>query len=169
LNKNLVLTGMMGVGKSTIANTVSKKLKMRFIDIDKIVEEKENLTISQIFQKKGELYFREIEEKISISQLQQENSVIALGGGAFINNKIRNIVLKSSISVWLDLDIKLIANRLKNARKRPLLEKSNLLDTLNKIYLNRKAIYDLANHKINCDKINQSLIIDKIIVLYENN
>ncbi len=168
MNKNLVLTGMMGVGKSTIGFSVSKKLKMNFIDIDKMIEEKEKSTINQIFKNKGEKYFREIEEEMTLSKIKNDNTVIALGGGAFINEKIRDAVIQSCISFWLDLDIKLIEGRLKGSKKRPLTKEVDLYNSLNKIYLNRKAKYELANHKINCNENNQNTIMKKIIDLYEN-
>ena len=91
----------MMVGKTTIGKFISKKLNKRFIDIDQQIELEENMTISDIFQKKGELFFRKIEEKISLQNLKKLNSVISLGGGAFLNKKIIKEVLKNNISVWL--------------------------------------------------------------------
>ena len=89
MKKNLVLTGMMGVGKSSVGEDLSKKLNIGFKDIDKIIETKLSLSISDIFEKKGENFFREIEEKETLAHLKDEHAVIALGGGAFLNEKIR--------------------------------------------------------------------------------
>ena len=89
MKKNLVLTGMMGVGKSTIGKKLAKRLKLKFVDIDQIIEKKEKNTIKEIFKNKSESYFRKIEQKITFKQLKKKNLVIALGGGAFINNSIR--------------------------------------------------------------------------------
>ena len=80
---------MMGVGKSTIAKNLAKKLKIKFSDIDKIIEKKEKNTIKEIFENKGESYFRKVEKKITLEELEKYNLVIALCGGAFINNSIR--------------------------------------------------------------------------------
>ena len=91
LNKNLVLIGMMGSGKSSIGKILSKKLEFEFIDTDNKIEEIEKKTISEIFKKKGEKYFRNIEESISINYLKLENKVISLGGGGYINPNIRKI------------------------------------------------------------------------------
>ena len=90
LGKNLTLTGMMGVGKSTVGKILAKKLQYTFIDIDKLIEKKEGLSINSIFENKGENYFRKVESKITLSELKKDNSVISLGGGAFLNDAIRN-------------------------------------------------------------------------------
>ena len=105
MKKNLVLTGMMGVGKSTIGKKLAQRLKLKFIDVDQVIEAKEKSTIKEIFEKKGEDYFRNIEKKITLEILKTKNLVIALGGGGFINKSIRKDVLRSSITVWLDLNL----------------------------------------------------------------
>ena len=168
MKKNLVLTGMMGVGKSTIGEKLAKKLKRKFVDIDKIIELKEKNTIKEIFENKGEDYFRKIEKKTTLEELKKINSVIALGGGAFINKSIREEVNNSSISFWLDLDLKSLLLRLKNAKKRPLLNQNNLEKTINKIYLERKKIYNESSFKVICDSMDTEKIVDKIIKLYES-
>ena len=89
LNKNLVLVGMMGVGKSSIGKILSKKLEFEFIDTDNKIEEMENKTIAEIFKINGEQHFRNIEEVISLKMLKLNNKVIALGGGGYTNPSIR--------------------------------------------------------------------------------
>ena len=166
MNKSLVLTGMMGVGKSTIGRLVAKRLKIKFIDVDKIIEKKEKKTIRRIFEDHGEKYFRILEEKTTLKILKNNKSVIALGGGAFINNEIRKKVLSSCVSVWLKVDLdKLIKRYIKND-KRPLLDKKKLNTDVKKIYQSRKKIYSLANFKINCDNIDKIKIVQKILNFY---
>ena len=94
MGKNLTLTGMMGVGKSTIGKNLAKKLNYNFVDVDKIIEKKEGLSINLIFKNKSESYFRKIENDITLSELKKKKSVISLGGGAFLNNIIRKNVKK---------------------------------------------------------------------------
>ena len=96
MGKNLTLTGMMGVGKSTIGKNLAKKLKYNFIDVDKIIEAKEGLSINLIFKNKSESYFRKIENEITLSELKKNNSVISLGGGAFLNKAIRKNTKKKN-------------------------------------------------------------------------
>jgi shikimate kinase len=169
LKKNLALTGMMGVGKSTIGKILSKRLFMQFIDVDKIIENKLKMKIPKIFEKKGESFFRKLEEKITLLEAKKKNIIISLGGGAFMNAKIRKDILSSSISFWLDLDLNLLEKRLIKSKKRPLLENKNLKKILPKIYNERKDTYSVADHRINCDKLNANLAASKIIKFYANN
>ena len=168
MKKNLLLTGMMGVGKSTVGKKLAKKLKLKFIDIDQIVEKKEKSTIKEIFENKGEDYFRKTEKKISLEELKKNNSVIALGGGAFMDTSIRKEAKNSSVSFWLDLNLKSLFIRLKNVKKRPLLNQDNLEESVNKIYSERKKIYNKSDFKIKCSSMNINQVVNKIIKLYEN-
>lgn len=169
MKKNLALTGMMGVGKSTIGKILSKRLFMQFIDVDKIIENKLKMKIPKIFEKKGESFFRKLEEKITLLEAKKKNIIISLGGGAFMNAKIRKDILSSSISFWLDLDLNLLEKRLIKSKKRPLLENKNLKKILSKINNERKDTYSAADHRINCDKLNANLVASKIIKFYANN
>ena len=158
----------MGVGKSTIGKMLAKKLKLKFIDTDKIIEKKEKMTIKEIFENKGEDYFRKTEKKISLEELKKNNSVIALGGGAFMDTSIRKEAKNSSVSFWLDLNLKSLFIRLKNVKKRPLLNQDNLEESVNKIYSERKKIYNKSDFKIKCSSMNINQVVNKIIKLYEN-
>jgi|TARA_B110001452_G_scaffold243384_1_gene226772 shikimate kinase len=168
LKKSLVLTGMMGVGKSTIGSMLSSKIESNFIDIDLYIEKKEKLSIKQIFDLKGERYFRNLEREVSLNLLKKKNLVIALGGGAFIDPIIRKEVLRSSVSFWLHLSISNLKKRNFNLNKRPLLSDKNSGDIISKIYLERKNIYNLADFKINCDDQNKVQIVKKIYAIYED-
>jgi len=167
LNKNLVLVGMMGSGKSSIGKILSKKLEFEFIDTDIKIEEFEKTTISEIFNKNGEKYFRNVEEVISLKSLKLNNKVIALGGGGYINPTIRKYTQKKCISVWLDWKNETLINRIKNSKKRPLVIKLNNLELL-KLITKRSTMYNLSDYKINCDKLDKKQIVEKIIKLYEN-
>ena len=168
MRKNLVLTGMMGVGKSTVGKKLAKKLKLKFIDIDQIIEKKEKRTIKEIFENKGEGYFRKIEKRISLEELKKSNAVIALGGGAFMDSSIRKEAKNLSVSFWLDLGLRPLLIRLKNVKKRPLLDQDSLEESVNKIYSQRKKIYNKSNFKIKCNLMSVDQIVDKIVRLYES-
>ena len=167
MKKNLVFLGMMASGKTTLAKIVAKKLGLMFVDVDSNIVKKNFMDISEIFNKKGEKFFRKEEEKETLIALKKNNCVIALGGGAFINPTIREKVLESSFSVWLDINIETLNKRIKKNNKRPLLDKENNTSKLEKLYSDRKKIYELADHKIKCDKKSKTTLVKEIMSLYE--
>ena len=168
MKKNLVLLGMMGVGKSTLGKIVAKKLNLKFIDTDLNIEKKWSMKISEIFENKGEDFFRIEEEKEVLECLKKNKIVLALGGGAFMNKNIRNLILKNSLTFWLDLNLKTVNERVKWNKKRPLLKQQNVEEIIKKLYSKRKNIYKLAKYKINCNKMTKEEIAEKIIFYYEN-
>ena len=167
-NKNLVFLGMMGSGKSSIGAMVSKKLNLPFIDIDDLIEEYAGIPISKIFEINGENYFRNLEEKITIKSLKHKKAVISLGGGGFVNDKIRKDVLTNHFSFWLNWEDIVLIKRIKGSRKRPLASKSTEQE-IKTIINKRKKVYSKANFKINCDKSTKSEIVKTIIKIYELN
>ena len=168
LNKNLVFLGMMGSGKSSIGNLVSKKLDLPFIDIDSLIVENIGMSISEIFEKKGENYFRNIEEKITLKCLKKIKNVISLGGGGFINTRIRKEILSNHFSFWLNWDDSILIRRIKGSKKRPLVFKSTDQE-IRTIIKDRSKIYSNAQFKINCNKLTKTEIVKKIIKIYELN
>ena len=158
---------MMGVGKSTVGKNLAQKLSYNFVDIDKTIESREGSTINLIFKNKSESYFRKLENEISLEKLKKKNTVISLGGGAFLNKSIRREVKNSSVSFWLDVDVAELIKRLKKTKKRPLLYNKNLNVTVNKIYLERKKTYSEADFRIKCNFLGPDKIVDKILKLYE--
>ena len=164
--ENLVFLGMMGSGKSSIGLLISKKLKLDFIDVDKEIEKELDLSISKIFETKGEDYFRKFEEKITLKKLKFSSTIISLGGGAFVNKNIRKEVLKNHISFWLNWNEKTLLNRIKNSKKRPLainLTENQLIDLIKK----RSNIYSKASYEIKCDNLSKNEIIKKILNIYD--
>jgi len=133
VRKNLVLVGMMGVGKTTLGKIVSKMENLKFIDTDANIEKNCLMKISEIFKRKGENFFRLQEKKEVLKLLKESNSVIALGGGAFIDKTVRDNILKNAISIWLDTNLKDLNKRTKWNNKRPLLNKENNQKKINKI------------------------------------
>ena len=118
--ENLVFLGMMGAGKSSIGSLVAKKLKLNFVDIDIEIEKILQKSINEIFKIEGENYFREFEEKITLKNLRLDSTVISLGGGAFMNKKIRTEILKNHKSFWLNWNIQVLLDRIKKSKKRPI-------------------------------------------------
>jgi len=166
--ENLVFLGMMGSGKSSIGSLVAKKLNLNFVDVDKEIEKELGLSISKIFETKGEDYFRKFEEKKTLKILKSDSTVISLGGGAFINKVIRKEVLKNHISFWLNWDSETLINRIKNSKKRPIAFKSTdneLIDLIKK----RSNIYSKALYEIKCDRMSKIEIVKEVLKNYETN
>jgi shikimate kinase len=169
-HKSLVLVGMMGTGKSTIGKEVAKKLKIEFVDTDKLIEDEANLTIAEIFENNGEKYFRELEEKIFLKIKNDKEKIISVGGGAFINDAIRKKILKEYLSIWLNMNEDLIISRIKrNAKKRPMVDQNNIEKSIKNLKKTRDPIYKLANYEINCNLNSKNKIIEKVKNFYEKN
>ena len=168
-NNNLVLLGMMGSGKSTIGLSLSKRLNTNFFDIDKIIEREQNMKVNEIFEKKGEKFFRSLEEKITLSALKSKNSIISLGGGSWLNEKIRKETnINNNVSFWLNWDTSIILERIKKNNKRPLIKNLNDSEIV-KLILKRSKIYAKANYIIDCNRLTKDKIIKKILNIYERN
>tara|TARA_B100001540_G_scaffold181055_1_gene159720 strand:- start:83 stop:598 length:516 start_codon:yes stop_codon:yes gene_type:complete len=166
--KNIVLIGMMGSGKSTIGYLLSKTIDLKFIDIDKTIEKETSLKIHNIFEKKGEAYFRNLEEKITLKFLKSKRKIISLGGGGFLNKNIRKETLINNVSFWLNWKSKTIIKRIYKSKKRPLAFDVSEND-LKKIIIERSKTYSEANFKINCESLTKNMIVNQIKSLYEKN
>ena len=162
IKKNIALIGMMGSGKSTIGSLLAKKLGGVLIDIDKKIEKIENQKISQIFELKGEAYFRELEFNVTVQSLKDKNKIISLGGGAFINKELRKIIKYNSSTFWLHWNADTLINRIKNNNKRPVIKDMSHSD-MKKLISERNKIYNFSDYKIICENLNKVEIVDKII------
>ena len=153
--KNICIMGLMGSGKTVIGKDLSKYLNLNFYDTDKEIELMTKKKINEIFEEEGESYFRDIEEKVCIEILTNNNCVISLGGGSIISKKIRKIIKKNSYSIYLQVTLNNLLNRLKFSKKRPLLNNnSNNSEIMRKLLKDRQKYYEKADLiiKNNSDK-----------------
>ena len=165
--KNIVFLGMMGSGKTSIGTLFSKKLNLDFFDVDNYIEKDQGMKISLIFKEKGEKFFRELEEKITLNILKKRGVVIALGGGAFLNSKIRKEILINHFSFWLNLDSQILIKRIISSKKRPIAFNSTK-NELVKIIKKRANFYAKALYKVDCGNLTKTEIVNKIINIYES-
>ena len=142
---NITLCGMMGSGKSAIGKILANKLNYNFIDVDKIIENEAKKTIKKIFEEDGEVYFRDLEEKITIDTLENKEVVVSLGGGAIVNKKIRNSIKKNSYNIYLDVNVDILTKRLQYSKTRPLIYKKNLKKELINLIGIREKFYQKAD------------------------
>jgi len=150
--KNICIMGLMGSGKTAIGKDLSKYLNFKFYDTDKTIELKLKKSIKTIFKEEGESYFREIEEKICIQLLKYDNCLISLGGGSIVNEKIRKVIKQNSYSIYLEVKLNNLLNRLKHSKKRPLFNKNSNKSTILKNQFNfRRKFYEKADLIVNND------------------
>jgi shikimate kinase len=159
---NITLCGMMGAGKSAIGKILAKKLNYNFIDVDNLIEIKAKKSIKKIFEDDGEIYFRDLEEKITINILKNKKTIVSLGGGSIINENIRNSIKMNSFNIYLKVDVDILVKRLQNSKTRPLIYKKNLKNELINLLNNRNQFYQKADLIIKNEK-NLTETTDNII------
>ena len=145
LKKTVALVGMMGSGKSAIGKIVSSVLDIPFRDADVEIERAAKLSIPEIFERHGEEFFRDKENQVIKRLLNEKCCILATGGGAFMNEKIRASIKEQGVSVWLNADLETLWNRVKHKRSRPLLRTNNPRETLANIHTDRFKTYSLAD------------------------
>ena len=165
--KNIVFLGMMGSGKSSIGLMISKKLNLEFFDTDQCIETEMGMKISKIFKEKGESFFREYEKKLTLNLLKKKNSIIALGGGGFLNKEIQKAVLANNLSFWLNWETKILIKRIINSPKRPVAFISSKNELIEMINLRNKQ-YSKAMFKVDCSDLTKNEVVNKIINIYES-
>ncbi|MFO7263168.1 MAG: shikimate kinase [Bacillota bacterium] len=158
--KNIVLIGFMGVGKTTIGRKLAQKLYRPFVDIDEEIEKEYGMTVTEIFKQLGEKEFRKKEKEIIAHYCQQKLMVISLGGGAFLQKEIQDLCLKYCIVIYLDISWESWKERLNILiDNRPVLQGKSL-EEIKELFYKRQRIYSRHNSKITTDNRNVDEIVD---------
>ena len=168
MRENIIITGFMGTGKSVVAKELARKLKMKFIDMDRIIEEGQGMSIADIFSRYGENYFRQQENKLVKELSQKENMIIATGGGTLLSSDNNRILGQRGQIICLYADSRTIYNRVKRRNNRPLLKGENVLSEIDRLLEERKKIYDNIKWKIDTTNLNIQEVTDKIIALLKS-
>lgn len=163
LNRPIVLIGMMGVGKSTIARKLSALFDLAFADADEEIEAAAQMAVTEIFEKFGEDYFRDGEKRVIARLLDKPSGVIATGGGAFMQEGTRQTILKNGIAIWLDADVDTLVERVGRKDTRPLLRDGDPKEILTRLKDERDAFYALAPIHIVSHNGPHSHTVDHII------
>lgn len=166
--KHIVFVGFMGVGKTTIGQWVAKKLSRDFIDIDKVIEHRFQKSVPQIFQELGEQKFREAEKETILDICQGTRlKVIALGGGAYMNEEIRRACHTHGIVFYLHLSWEQWRERLPLLREdRPLLQNKSLRE-IEQLYAQRRAAYEMNTTKVCVDGLSPEEAAERIVQLLQ--
>lgn len=148
IDRPLVLVGLMGVGKSTVGHRLAHVLDRDFVDADEEIERAAQRTIGEIFDEFGEPYFRDGERRVIARLFEEGHGVIATGGGAFVNDETRALILSKGIAIWLDCDIDILVERTRRRDNRPLLRQGDPRAILAELYERRKPCYAQAHIRV---------------------
>ncbi|MEM1051248.1 MAG: shikimate kinase [Pseudomonadota bacterium] len=146
--KPIVLVGLMGVGKSTVGRRLAEMLGRDFVDADEAIEEAAQRSISEIFEEFGEAYFRDGERRVIGRLMDEERGVIATGGGAFVDQDTRALILDQAIAVWIHSDIDTLVERTSRRDTRPLLKNGDPREILTRLFNEREPFYSQAQIKV---------------------
>lgn len=149
LERTIVLVGLMGAGKSAIGRRLAQALALPFRDTDEEIESASGMTVSEIFARHGELYFRDVERRIIARLLEEPPHVLATGGGAFINDATRALIESKAISVWLKADLDVLIKRVGKRATRPLLATGDPRETMQRLMNERYPAYAKADITVN--------------------
>ena len=164
MKKNLIiLTGFMGTGKTAVGERIAQRLGWRFFDLDRTIEKKERLTVSEIFSKKGERYFRKQEERILKDLCSRDKAVIATGGGSLLSEKNRQLAEKSGAVFCLMAAPEEIKRRLTNYADRPLLGQNGTKERIVKLLKIRESVYNLFPNKIDTTELTPARVAGRIL------
>ena len=161
--KIIVLVGIMGAGKSTVGKILADRLGMRFIDADQEIERAAGCTITDFFEKYGEVEFRKGEERVISRILAGEPCVLATGGGAFMSEATRLLIKKIATSVWLRVSFEVLAKRLEKRSDRPLLQTADPQQTLKALIKKRYPIYNDADFIVDAENDGVDITVSKVV------
>jgi shikimate kinase len=162
----IYLVGFMASGKSTIARALADEIGWPFVDLDLEIESRAGKTISEIFTQVGEPAFRDLETKVLQHQIAKietgQPRVVALGGGAFIQDRNWKLISNNGITLWLDCPLETVRRRLGDDNTRPLAANRNGLDQL---FADRRSLYARADYRVDVNTDHVHEIIQRILAL----
>jgi shikimate kinase len=161
--RSIVLVGMMGAGKSTIGRRLGARLRLPFLDADIEIEAAACMSIPEIFETRGEPYFRDGEARVIARLLDSGPAVIATGGGAFMREETRNRIREKAVSLWLKADVDTIMKRVKRRADRPLLRTEDPAATVSRLSEAREPVYQGADLTIASRDVPHDRIVDECI------
>ena len=175
---SIFLIGPPSVGKTVCGKLLSQKLNCRFLDTDQVIEEQQQLTIAEIFETRGEGYFRKIENKLlcslEIQEKTTQTTVYAAGGGLPVYHDNMERLLRIGKVIWLDADLKTLVKRLGTDNRRPLLktfgdssevsklDANHIAERLNKLLTSRHEVYSRAQYRIDTSRLSAEEVTDEI-------
>ena len=162
-DRSIVLVGLMGVGKTTVGRRLAKQMGLAFVDADEEIERAAGLTVEEIFDRFDEDYFRDGERRVIARLMEGERQVIATGGGAFMNDETRALILEKAIAIWLDADLDTLVKRVARRNTRPLLKSGDPAKILADLAATRNPVYATAHIHVMGNDSPHEITVEKII------
>ena len=163
VDRPIVLIGMMGCGKTTVGRRLAARLGVQFLDTDAEIEKAAGLNVSDIFDYYGETDFRDGERRVIQRLMSEHPRILATGGGAFINDETRQLILDKGIAVWLRADLDVLVERTSRRNTRPLLRKGNPRDILKRLLKDREPYYTQAPIQVKTGQGPHESVVQNII------
>lgn len=162
-SKPIALVGMMGVGKTSIGRRLAQRLQIPFVDADQEIVDAAGLSIPEIFEKFGEEHFRDGERRVIARLFDGKRKIIATGGGAFVNEETRQLMLERATVIWLDADIDTLVERTARKGDRPLLANGDAREILTKLAQERNPLYAQAHVHVKSQTTPHEATLDAIL------
>jgi shikimate kinase len=156
----IYLVGFMAAGKTTLAQALAKRLGWQAVDIDQVIENRERLSVSEIFAQRGEPYFRAVERAVLIDQLSPRHVVVATGGGTFVDPQNRAAINRDGVSVWLDVPLERVVDRMPTGARRPLAADRAGLERL---YQLRQPAYAHAHLRLDAGRAGVEALVEQLV------
>ncbi|MCX5692939.1 MAG: shikimate kinase [Candidatus Omnitrophica bacterium] len=163
--RNIILVGFMGTGKSAAGRLLAEKLNMDFVELDEIIETREKMSIKDIFEKKGEPYFRLVEKEVAKKASSRKNIIISAGGGAIVDEENFKNLKQSGTIICLKASPATILKRTKGLENRPLLNIPDPKKQIEELLRKREAYYNKADFSIETDNLSVDEVVIEIIAL----
>jgi shikimate kinase len=162
-DRPIVLVGLMGAGKTTVGRRLARRLGLPFVDADEEIEAAAQRSIGEIFERFGEAQFRDGERRVIARLIEGPPKVIATGGGAFVDERTRALILERCIAIWLDADLATLAERVTRREHRPLLKNRAPLPVLEDLAAARYPIYSEAHLRVRTEPMPHEQAVDRIV------
>jgi shikimate kinase len=164
LRKTIAVIGLMGAGKTAVGMLVAQKLGTRFLDSDQEIEKAANMSVAEIFDRDGEVFFRAKESQVLERLLKGAPCVLSTGGGAYMSARNRELISQHGVALWLRADVDLLWSRVRHKNTRPLLRTENPRQTLTDLHTGRTPIYSLAEIVVDSEHdISLEGMADKVV------
>src|ERR687889_1935879 len=168
LDRPVVLVGLMGVGKSTVGRRLARRLGLSFVDTDEEIQDASGYPAAEVFERYGEIDFRDGERRLVARLIEGEVRVIATGGGAFVDPRTRKLLNERAITVWLDAPVDILTERTSRRDTRAQLRNGDPKATLERLSEERRPSYEEAHIHVKSGDGAHKDVVDSIIAALEN-